>query len=252
MISSQSMLLDYEGSITSNDRVSAQESLASIDSPGRSDGMSLLSDTSQLCYVPDMPGIFEVSDARCIIPYHEGTPGSMERVSEEVMELLRSQESSSIIPLPASPVRRRFTIDDQAEFERQERFMRSPLVAEPLSGLGFEGTAGAFNQRGDAIKPSSPMSAYPQFTWLPDPDRSRQRTESNGINARSSMAPIRQDQRGTNFSRSSRDVAPMTIFGQPVAFQGIGMRVDNHAVMRPLALRDMEFDDASRVWCRRV
>ncbi|KAL2855004.1 hypothetical protein BJY01DRAFT_19848 [Aspergillus pseudoustus] len=256
MVSSQSMLLDYEGSIASNNRVSGQDSLASMNSAGRSGSLSMFSDVSQLCYVSDVPGMFEASDAQDIFPHHEETSGSMDWAPEEPIEPLRSQGSSLIIPPPESPVRRRFTIDDQADAERQEKFIHSSAVVEPSIGQEYEERFGAsfsrcpswraeaVNRRGDAMKPPSTMLPYPQFSWLPDSGRSMQRAESNGINnACSSMAPTREDWSSTNFSRSSRDVAPMTIFGQPVVFQGPDARADNHA-MRPLALRGMEFDHA--------
>jgi hypothetical protein len=253
MVSSQSMLLDYEASIGSNNRESAQDSFASINSAGRSVSLSMLSDASQLCYVPDVPGMFKGSDPRGIIPHLEGTSRSMEWVPEEPVEQWRSQESSSIIPLPTSPVRRRFTIDDQADAEREGRFMHPSAVAGPPTvqeyGESFEAPflyspsrpADSLTRRNDAMEPPSRQPDYPQFSWLPDPGRSMHRTESNGLNARSPMASIRDDRRSTNFSRLSRDVAPMTIFGQPVSFQDPGVRTDNHA-MRQSGLRQMEFD----------
>ncbi|KAL3453247.1 hypothetical protein BJX65DRAFT_302164 [Aspergillus insuetus] len=253
MVSSQSMLLDYEGSNESNNRASAQDSFASMNSAGRSVSLSMLSDASQLCYVPDVPGIFERSDTRGIIPHLEGTTRSMEWVSEEPVEQLRSQKSSSIIPLPTSPVRRRFTIDDQADAEREGRFMHPSAVAGPPTvqeyGENFEAPflyypsrpADSFTRRNDAMEPFSRKPDYPHFSWLPDPGRSMHRTESNGLNARSPMASIREDPSSTNFSRLSRDVAPLTIFGQPVSFQDPGVRADNHT-MRQSGLRQMKFD----------
>ncbi|KAL3466242.1 hypothetical protein BJX64DRAFT_24473 [Aspergillus heterothallicus] len=257
MVSSQSMLLDYEGSIASNNKASGQDSLASMNSAARSGSLSMISDVSQLCYVPDKLGMFGASDAYRIVPHHEDRSGSMDWVAAEPMESLRSQESSLIIQPPASPVRRRFTIDDQADAERHGVFSNSPTVSEPSSGQGLgESFSTSFlrsegqrpqagNQRGDAMKPpSTTMSPYTHFSWLPDPDRSGQRMQRSGTNnARSSLAPIREDQSSTNFSRSRRDVAPMTIFGQPVVIQDPGIRAGNHATS-PLALRDREFDHA--------
>ncbi|KAL2852606.1 hypothetical protein BJX68DRAFT_54997 [Aspergillus pseudodeflectus] len=259
MVSSQSMLLDYEGSIGSNNRASAQDSFASMNSTGRSFSLSRLSDAPQLGYVPDVPGMPEAFDTRGIIPHLEDTSGSMKWASEEPIEQLRSQESSSIIPLPTSPVRRRFTIDDQVDAERERRLMRPPAVAEPSRAQGYgerleapflyspSRPADAFARLNDAMEPPSRKPDYPKFSWLPDPGRSMHRTESNRLNARSPMASIREDPSSTNFSRLSRDVAPMTIFGQPVSFQDPGVRADNHA-MRQSGLCQMKFDhgDAHR------
>ncbi|KAJ0423645.1 hypothetical protein BJY00DRAFT_309884 [Aspergillus carlsbadensis] len=253
MLSSQSMLLDYEGSIGPNNRASAQDSFASMNSPGRSVSLSMLSDASQLCYVSGAPRVPGASDTQGIIPHLEDTPGSMEWVSEEPIEQLRSQESSSIVPLPTSPVRRRFTIDEQVDAERKGRFMHPSAVVEPPTVQGYRESfearflyspsrsADAFTRRNNAMESPSRKPDYPQFSWLPNPGRSMHRTESNGLNARSPMASLREDPSSTNFSPLSRDVAPMTIFGQPVSFQNPGVRAGNHAMRQP-GLRQMEFD----------
>ncbi|KAL2834848.1 hypothetical protein BDW59DRAFT_136702 [Aspergillus cavernicola] len=243
IVSSQSMLLDDE-SLDSNHRFDIRVSLPSNSATRSASKLSMLSNGSQLCYISDVPDkTNSASDARGNPMHNQDTSEWMDWISDEhMLQGLQSNESSSIIPHAESPVRRRFTIDEQAIADREGRFKFPSPGAEPwITQFLHEGSYGACVR--SPIKPSSQMGArialgqcdnmagppssnFPHFSWLPWPYPDGQRAGNNEYGAGTSMPPI-QDY--TNLSRSSvsgEQVIPLTIYGQPVVFQSIDMEID--------------------------
>lgn len=140
-VSSQPMLLDEESfGSASGQRGDAGNISQNRNSARSVSGLSILSTNPQSDYISENPFMRgpQVDDQGRSAPI---LLDSMDWVADERMKLQQSNESSSIIPQPESPVRRRFTIDEQAVAER-ERFLASSPVAEPSANqLLYHGQA---------------------------------------------------------------------------------------------------------------
>ncbi|KAL4915808.1 hypothetical protein BDW62DRAFT_118519 [Aspergillus aurantiobrunneus] len=246
--SSQSMLLDEE-SLGSNRRANTRDSAQRRNSALRkSSRLSILSDDARLDYLSDVSALLGLpfSDPRLPAPMHRDSSSSMDWVVEErTLEPQPSSESSSIIPQPESPVRRRFTIDDQAIADRQGRLivsspaepqttqrlhddqlvragrsqahMRFPLRFSSQLGSGFD----LYDPQDNTARPT-----YSHYGWLPQACRGMEHPETNHF----AVTPMQHHSVVSPWSRDEQGREPrMLIYGQPVVFQESNEHVDGHA-----------------------
>ncbi|KAL4783206.1 hypothetical protein BJX76DRAFT_358253 [Aspergillus varians] len=187
------------------------------------------------------------SDQELAIPMRRDGLGSMDWVSEERMleeELQSNNESSSIVLRPVSPVRRRFTIDDQEiayghhgfiiSSPVSERYVTMPLVPpyqservheesfeyrmRPSSGSSSQpgSRLATHGQRGNRPRPSAPRQIYPTFSWHP------QDSVSLPVQELRTPEPWEGEEEERQF--------PARIYGQTVVFEGSNVRSDGHAM----------------------
>ncbi|KAL4875616.1 hypothetical protein BJY04DRAFT_223851 [Aspergillus karnatakaensis] len=232
--SSQSMLLN-ESSIGSNQELETLDSLQN--SVARSESrLSVLSESSYLRELSSAPEGFQpvlVDEGLPMLPAEPSD--SMDWVSEPVLDPMHSTESSSIIPQPESPVRKRFTIDDQALADRQGRFMISSPVPMPssqsvyanqqipgLHGETYQGSSPEF-----ASQPESRLNFLSQLdhitgpamtTWLPSPHPGTQHSESNKAVSGTSIPQIRSRSDFAWMANREENGRPLRIYGQSVVF----------------------------------
>ncbi|KAL4866791.1 hypothetical protein BDV12DRAFT_198885 [Aspergillus spectabilis] len=234
--SSQSMLLD-ENSLGSYSKAETLESVQNSAARSASK-LSILSDSSYLRESPKAPGGSDVflATQRLPIPFHRDASDSMEWVSDEpAFEPMQSTESSSIIPQPEPPVRKRFTIDDQAIADSQGRFMVSPPVSMPTTSQLLYTDQRMPSLWGEAF-PSSPRPASQtssrldnqgqhdditgpsMTTWLPETHPGTQRSRSSQAATGTSIPRVRGHTDGWWMTNRGENQRLVNIYGQPVAF----------------------------------
>ncbi|KAL5336148.1 hypothetical protein BJX70DRAFT_291990 [Aspergillus crustosus] len=260
--SSQSMLLD-ENSFCSSHKADALDSPQN--SAARSASMlSTLSDSSYLRELSTALGRSNVSSLNQGLSnpapedlVHNDFSDLMEGVSDQpVLEPMLSTDSSSIMAQPESPVRKRFTIDDQEIANRQGRFMVSSPVPRPLASQPLFMNQQILGQRDEAClsspEPASqPGSAFDirgqrdsiagpsMATWLPRAHPSTQRSGSHQAVAGPS-SPRNRDHTDFPWMANREWNAPqVTISGQPVV---AGESQAGKEALRDLAREDMGLD----------
>ncbi|KAL4931078.1 uncharacterized protein BDV17DRAFT_20327 [Aspergillus undulatus] len=173
IVSSQSMLLDEDSHNSYRGRDGEKTQGANRNNALRgSSGNGLQPDTSEASFMPDL----QLDDQGLPVLLHRNLSGSMETDTELISEGLgcsveplqvQSNEStgSSIITHPESPVRRRFTIDDQAVAERQGRFGIPSSINEPKAGprikklIYHQGES----EHGESSEVASPAARRPMY-----------------------------------------------------------------------------------------
>ncbi|RDW67330.1 uncharacterized protein DSM5745_09196 [Aspergillus mulundensis] len=247
-ISSQSMLLDRD-SPGLNLRLNVENIPRNGNSRSRStrsaSRLSMLSNDHQLDYLTEIPLMTgRQPDGQGIL--HRNLSGSMDWVPEErVLDPRQSNESSLIIPQPESPVRRRFTIDEQAIADSQGKFVvSSPVVERPTTQLwhGQLGHAGSPQncvipslgsssqtrprigiqfQRSmeDLVRSPAPQSSIPRFGWLPQTHRGLQQLRGNQAAGRSVTQAQERNNLWTNQTGESQPSPVRIIYGQPIVFE---------------------------------
>ncbi|KAI9369027.1 hypothetical protein BJX61DRAFT_521347 [Aspergillus egyptiacus] len=224
LVSSQSMLLDVESASSGPRAVS--DSLPSKSSAGRSTSMLSMND-SQLCYLSDVPTASDPASDFCRID----TSDPMDWVSDEPTPgVLQSNESSLTVPQPESPVRRRFTIDEQVLADEKGNFMMSSPWAEPLTTFSYKPCsencrgfcqessslmmAGSHRRRhGIASRTSSPLA----FNWPSPQYQGTEHTDSNRHANSRNKTHSQESQASPTQSGGGQEQPTVTIYGQPVA-----------------------------------
>ncbi|KAL4809935.1 hypothetical protein BDV18DRAFT_156309 [Aspergillus unguis] len=177
-VSSQSMLLDEDlFDEPSNQRVGA----GSLHHPRRD--MRSVSERSMISTGPQPESLSEnpfvhgsqASNQLHLAQQRRVGSDSMDWESDDRIEPQQNTGSSSIVPQPGSPVRRRFTIDEQAIAERG-RFLASSPVAEP--------SAKQHRYHGQAVQES------PEARNISSYEHSSQTFEDKHLNRRATVADL--------------------------------------------------------------
>ncbi|KAL3482227.1 hypothetical protein BJX99DRAFT_84159 [Aspergillus californicus] len=237
MISSRPMLVDEE-SLDPIHRPKIQDSISS--SSASASKLSMLVNVSQLCYISDVPGMTDsVSNTKENPIQHGEALDSVDRASEGPMREGQSTQNNLIFPQLESPIRRRFTIDEQAVADREGRFTISSLVAKPSptifpregefvhevgSGAGM-GSLKSSSQVAPRIFPGkcdgmTEPPTFPHVSWLPQPYRNTQHTASYDFVPRASIPGDHGNLSRPRFEKEQSGV--MRIFGQPVVIREDG------------------------------
>ncbi|KKK19834.1 hypothetical protein AOCH_006249 [Aspergillus ochraceoroseus] len=229
-ISSQSMLLDHEESACSNEIPELRDSWNSRTGARSISKLSILSNDSKPCFLSSGRESSDiVSNTRA------STPTSILRPvkwypRDSGPQSLWSNGSSSIVPQAKSPVRRRFTIDDQEVADREGRLILSspagerstPLVPcePPRAYFGFLGrvseTTNDFDRFSNITTDTSPRTIYPPHDWL-----SEQQKIQQSISKKLTVGPSSLNSEDSSWTPEAKEAmtSPVRIFGQPIVPQ---------------------------------
>ncbi|KAL4900821.1 hypothetical protein BDW74DRAFT_182406 [Aspergillus multicolor] len=246
-IFSQSMLLDRDSSGPTQN-LNVENIPRNGNSRSRStrsaSRLSMLSNDPQHDYLTEIPFMMgRQSDEQGLL--HRALSGSMDWVPvERGLDPRQPNESSSIIPQTESPIRRRFTIDDQEVADSQGNFMvSSPVAGRPTTQL-WQGQLGHQGSPRHCVIPSlgspsqtisgfgiqvqrnmdgivgspAPQSNNPRFGWLPKTHRGIQNLRGSQTAGHSVTQTRNRTNTWTN-SNEGKQPSSVRIYGQPVVFR---------------------------------